>query len=44
MHPSEKTSTACVRRDEEKLGPPAIAHDDAFPPALDPDPDADKEL
>lgn len=24
-------STACVRRDEEKLGPPAIAHDDALP-------------
>lgn len=31
MHPSEKTSTACVRRDEEEDGPPAIAHDDRPP-------------
>lgn len=42
MHPREKMSTACVRRDEEKLGPPAIAHEDAPPP--DPDPGIDKEL
>lgn len=31
MHPSEKISTACVRRDEEEEGPPAIAHDDSPP-------------
>ena len=46
MQPREKMSTACVRRDDEKLGPPAIAHDDALPPAPAPAPapDTDKEL
>lgn len=42
MHPRENTSTACVRREEDKLGPPAIAQDEALAP--DPDLDVDKEL